>query len=194
MLTRSKGKERHGGGLIERRKVERPSEEEEEICLWYPRLFRTALRMTGNHQDAADVTQQAFCQALDAWGRFKADALPMTWLYRILVNCVRDRARRAAVRSKRTVSGEALHQVAAAGPAVGERLENEERTLALREAIEQLPMTMQEAFVLVIIDGYSYQQAAEILGLPAGTVGSRVHNARVRLSSAMRKRFQEITP
>ena len=74
--------------------VDRPSDEQVE--LWYPRLFRTALRMTGSVDVASDLTQQAFCKALARWGRFDGRSLPTTWLHSILTNCVRDWVRQKA--------------------------------------------------------------------------------------------------
>ncbi|KKK83944.1 hypothetical protein LCGC14_2788310, partial [marine sediment metagenome] len=90
--------------------MERPSEE--QIAAWYPRLFRTALRLTGNREDSADLVQQAFCKALGSWEQFNGNCLPTTWLHGILVNCVRDRLRRHARRPVEDVDEWALAEMA----------------------------------------------------------------------------------
>ena len=71
---------------------------QQDITGWYPRLFRTALRLTGSEHDARDLTQQAFYKALSNWHRFEFHSSPLTWLHTILMNCIRDRLRRQAVR------------------------------------------------------------------------------------------------
>ncbi|MFP3937199.1 MAG: RNA polymerase sigma factor [Phycisphaerae bacterium] len=63
---------------------------EEQVRRWYPRLFATALRLTGNEADAADLTQQTFCSALDKWHSFDGRCLATTWLHGILMNRFRD--------------------------------------------------------------------------------------------------------
>ncbi|MCY2925432.1 MAG: sigma-70 family RNA polymerase sigma factor [Planctomycetota bacterium] len=67
--------------------------DEEKITAWYPVLFRTALRLTGSATDAADLTQQAFCRAIEHWDRFQHNSSPLTWMYRILINGMKDWAR-----------------------------------------------------------------------------------------------------
>jgi RNA polymerase sigma-70 factor (ECF subfamily) len=163
--------------------VRQPSEH--EIAAWYPRLFRTALRLTGSADDAADLTQQALVQALGAWDRFDGGALPTTWLHRILVNCVRDWSRRRAVRSAQPAGEWDLATVAADSPDGREQLEHREQLAALRRAIEALPVDFRTALVATVIDGYTYQEAAELFHAPVGTIASRVSQARVRLKAAM---------
>lgn len=169
--------------------VEPPSNK--QILRWYPRLFRTALRMTGNAADAADLTQEAFYRALKNWGSFDGGALPTTWLHQILINSVRDWARR---RSRQVHEPfRALSAVAAKGsngePA--EQLERRERLARLREAIEELPEVLRPAFAVTVLDGHTYEQAAELLSVPTGTIASRVHEARKLLRAAMRESFPE---
>lgn len=169
--------------------MNRPSEQ--QIAAWYPRLFRTALRLTGRPDDAADLTQQAFYQALSAWDDFDGGALPTTWLHQILVNCVRDWARRRAVRAARPIEPWDLPgpDAASAGEAV--RLEDAEELAALRQAIGGLSEPVRQAFVATVLDGFSYQEAAEMLGVPLATIASRVHQARLRLQAVMRRAFGE---
>jgi RNA polymerase sigma-70 factor, ECF subfamily len=161
--------------------VHRPSEE--EIVRWYPRLFRTALRLTGSDEDAADLTQQTFCQALGRWDRFDGTSQPTTWLHRILVNCVRDWARRRVLRKTDSVDAWDLVPMAPDEPGQPAELEKREQAAAIRRAVETLPPPLRYALVATIMDGYSYQEAAEMLEVPVGTIASRVHEARERVKT-----------
>jgi len=59
----------------------------QQTARWYPKLFRTAFRMTGSAENAADLTQQAFTKALTHWEEFDGEDLRASWLHRILINC-----------------------------------------------------------------------------------------------------------
>ena len=170
--------------------VSRP--DDQEIGKWYPRLFRTALRLTGRYDDAADLTQQAFSKALAAWESFDGGNLRTTWLHQILINCVRDWARRSAVRAAGPLHECELHLADGVGADGAARMEAEEELAALRAAVGDLPPPTRCAFVMTVLDGYSYRQAAEILAVPEGTIASRVHQARERLRATVRGRFEEV--
>jgi len=172
--------------------VDRPSER--EIAAWYPRLFRTALRLTGNAEDAADLTQQTFYRALQTWDRFDGKALPTTWLHQILVNGVRDWARRRAVRAARQIDEWDLLPVAAEACGGRERLEKREELAVLRQAIESLPAAARTALVATVLDGYTYQEAAEMLQVPLGTIASRVYQARAQLRATLGEALGEVEP
>jgi RNA polymerase sigma-70 factor (ECF subfamily) len=169
--------------------VNRPSEE--QIAAWYPRLFRTALRLTGNREDSADLTQQAFCKALGAWERFDGRSRPTTWLHGILVNCVRDQFRRSAVRAVEELQEWSLDNSSVQGGCVAEELGRQEQLARLREAINGLDHELQQPFVAAVLDGYTYGEVADMLGIPVGTVGNRVYRARKRLHSVMLESFPE---
>jgi RNA polymerase sigma-70 factor (ECF subfamily) len=149
------------------------------------------MRMTGSADDAADITQQAFCKAIENWDTYAHKGLPTTWLYRILVNCVRDWIRRKSTRRAEQFDEWSLMIAADGGQPAADRLQKEEQMAALRNAVESLSKTVRYAFIATVIDGFSYQQAAEILGVPVGTVASRVNSARKELSKVMRNAFPE---
>ncbi len=162
---------------------------DDQIESWYPRLYRTALRLTGSHADAADVTQQALLHALDAWQRFDGRSLRTTWLHSILLNTVRDWIRRQARRTTVPFDEFALCVVdGRAGHGAG-ALESREELAELRSAVAAMPRRVREAFVLTVLDGCSYREAGDVLGVPAGTIASRVHQARRQLRTVMLKRF-----
>lgn len=169
--------------------VDRPSEE--QIAAWYPRLFRTALRLTGNREDSADLTQQAFCKALGRWEQFDGNCLATTWLHGILVNCVRDRLRRHARWPVKDMDKCALAETASGEDGVPERLGRQEQLSRLRQAIEALDGELRRPLVAAVIDGYTYAEVAQMLSIPAGTVAYRVHRARRQLRAAMLESFPE---
>ena len=71
------------------------------------------------------------------------------------------------------------------------RLQRDEQLALLRRTIENLPAELRYAFVATVLDGYTYQETAEILSVPVGTVASRVNAARKKVCEAMRKAFPE---
>ena len=163
---------------------------EEQIASWHARLFRTALRMTGSADDAADLTQQAFAKAWARRDQFNGRAMPTTWLHRILVNCVADwHRRRAGVPP--TVTDPFVVQALPGGTDSADQVAGAEQLGRLHQAVQDLPDGLRAAFVTTVIDGHSYRQAAELLSVPLGTVASRVHEARKKLQRAVGDRFAE---
>ena len=116
---------------------------QEQIRAWYPRLFRTALRMTGDVQDASDLTQEAFLKALRKWDDFDGRVLPTTWLHRILVNCVCDWGRRNAVRTDYRAREWALPTAAREQEDPSAPAQRAERLSLVRRAVEALPEAMR---------------------------------------------------
>lgn len=162
-----------------------------QIASWYPRLFRTALRMTGSLDDAADLTQQVFYKALSRWDQFDGRCRETTWLHSILVNCVRDHFRRKDGRVNEVSDDWALARLIDHMPNSEEQVERNEKLVWLGNVIEKLPDTLRWAFVATVLDGYSYRQAAELLSVPVGTVASRVYEARQRINGEMQRKFRE---
>lgn len=162
---------------------------EQDIAGWYPRLFRTALRLTGSEHDAGDLTQQAFYKALSNWHRFEFRSSPLTWLHAILMNCIRDHLRRQAVRQTEPLDEWALSASLTFDECAAENASAKEELAELRKAVKQLSPTLRQTFVATVLDGYTYQQAADMLSVPVGTISSRVCQARRELTSAMRELY-----
>jgi RNA polymerase sigma-70 factor (ECF subfamily) len=157
------------------------------------RAYRLALRVLRDEDQAQDAVQDAFLKVYGSLDRFEGRSGFYTWLYRIVMNLCIDRKRRD--RSDREVEwdeqmpGGPLADPAAADPAQSgpeaEALSSELRTLMAR-AIESLPADARRAIQLREIDGLSYKEIAEALGIPKGTVMSRLYYARRRLQEALR--------
>ena len=142
------------------------------------RLWAVALRTTGNPEDAADAVQDACLSAFRGAASFRGDARVTTWLHRIVVNACLDRARRQAVRP--TVP---LPEQPPADPR--DRLEESETSLVVMAALATLPEEQRLAIVLVDLQSLSVEEAAAVLGVPAGTVKSRCSRGRARLAIAL---------
>ena len=165
---------------------------EEQVAMYYPRLFRTALRLTGNREDSADLTQQAFCKAVSHWGQFDGKCQPATWLHGILINCVRDWFRGKARRNTKEFHEWALVNTASVHEGADETLDRVERLGRLRQAIEALSEDLRRPFVAAVIDGHTYKEVAEMLSIPVGTVAYRVYQARRNLRDVMLESFPEV--
>lgn len=162
----------------------------ELIRRYQDRLYNTVLRLLGNADDAQDVVQEAFLSAFQALDRYKGDAQLFTWLYRIAVNAaISHRRRRRVVLSinhppvePTAVEPEDLSRDA--GPGV--RLERAEDKAVLQEALNRLTAEHRAVLVLKELDGLKYDQIAEVLGVPIGTVRSRLHRARLDLRNELK--------
>lgn len=159
------------------------------------RAYRLALRMLRSEEAARDAVQEAFVKAYRALPRFQGRSRFYTWLYRMVVNQCLDARRRE--RSDRHVPfeeaggphGEGPEAPSPEvhgrpqGPAAGAmRKELRERIAA---AVEALPESARETFLLREVDGLSYAEIARSQGIPKGTVMSRLHNARQRLRETL---------
>ena len=154
------------------------------------RAFGLALRVLRDEEAARDVVQDAFLKAYGSLDRFEGRSSFYTWLYRIVMNLCLDRKRRD--RSSRRVDwSEEVEREAAADPESPSApepdvaLERAELRAQLERAIAQLPEDARRTLELREIDGLSYQEIAECLGVPKGTVMSRLHYARRRVRQAL---------
>lgn len=145
------------------------------------RLWAVALRVMGNPDDAADALQDAYVAAFRRAGTFRGDAQVTTWLHRVVVNACLDRLRRAKVRAADPLP-EDLDRVDLLGREPGrDPLEEQERRDAVADALQTLNPDQRAALVLVDMQGYPVDRAAEILGCAPGTVKSRCARGRARL-------------
>ena len=159
-------------------------------------LYATALRLTRNRADAEDLVQDTFVKAVRFSDRFAAGTNLKAWLYTILLNTWRNR-RRDWARSPVEVDGSRVEDAAtvAGGPSAQESPEQLLLRATMREdlqaALEALPEMFREAVWLRDVDEFTYAEIAEMLGVPIGTVMSRISRGRrllfERLSGARRQ-------
>ena len=138
-------------------------------------VWRLSLRLTNDRSAADDVTQEAFVRAYRFLPRYRGDSKFSTWLFSIARNCALDELRR--VERRRRLSGELRTQEARPADH-GVRLE-------VAEALAALPRELREPVVLIDMFGTSYAEVAGMLGVPLGTIKSRVHRARELLALSL---------
>ncbi|HSO93661.1 MAG TPA: sigma-70 family RNA polymerase sigma factor [Candidatus Dormibacteraeota bacterium] len=151
-------------------------------------LYNTALRMVGAREDAADITQEAF---LRAWEKIRTlrEAPFKSWLFQIAVNLCYDhfrRGRRYGVMPDEEQGGKIVG-LGVAMPDPQERAEANERSRVVRDSIEALDHDMRAALVLRDINGLSYDEIAGVLGVPLGTVKSRIARARAQVQEYLQR-------
>jgi len=168
------------------------------VTRYQDRVLNACWRICGNLEDAQDLTQEAFLRALEAIGSFSHKAGFYTWLFRIAVNLSishRRRKARTATLSLHGPDGRCIseHQTArlvGGGSAEPDdppaRLSARETGRLVREGLEQLDDDHRAVIVLRDLESFNYQQIAQILDLPVGTVKSRLHRARMELRERLK--------
>ncbi|MFT4165507.1 MAG: RNA polymerase sigma factor SigM [Microlunatus sp.] len=153
------------------------------------RLWAVALRMMRNQHDAADALQDAYLAAFRRAAGFRGEAQVSTWLHRIVVNACLDRLRQLRRRQReQPLPPDPDRTAELAGPAGPSEVEQREAQQNLIEVLAELNEDQRNALVVVDVEGYSVQEAADILGVPVGTVKSRCARGRVRLARLLRER------
>jgi len=150
-------------------------------------VYSYAMSLTRNEADANDLVQEAYLRTLRAIERLRPDSNLKGWLFAIVrnarINQIRQRQSRTMIEMDEQIHHASNSEAVAKDPHalyVG----NEEQA-ALREAVESLPSKYREVILLREFEGFSYQQIAEILNRPAGTVMSRLFRARNELKAAL---------
>jgi RNA polymerase sigma-70 factor (ECF subfamily) len=164
------------------------------VELHAPRVYNLAYRMLGNAEDAQDVAQEAFLRIYDALPRFRGEASFTTWMYRIVTNVCHDelsrrRRRPLAMTELESDAGEgaAPDELLTSGESAEDTVMQQERRRALHRAIAALPPPFRAVLVLYDLQGFSYDEIAEMLRVNIGTVKSRLNRARNILREKIRE-------
>ncbi|HEX4124037.1 MAG TPA: sigma-70 family RNA polymerase sigma factor [Tepidisphaeraceae bacterium] len=187
------------------------------VVLYQDRLYNAVLRMVGDREEARELTQEAFTRALMKLDSFRGDASPYTWLFRIAVNLAISQLRknrrvrmfsldRPASDNGLSRGGSAhgsdhggitqasglLDRVGRDGQASpAENAEGRERSQMVLSALGRLDAEYRAVLVMRDIEGFDYQQMADVLGLPLGTLKSRLFRARLALRDELRESLKE---
>jgi RNA polymerase sigma-70 factor (ECF subfamily) len=141
--------------------------------------------MLGDRAAAEDVAQEVFLRAHRAIGDFRGEAKLSTWLYAIASRlCL---SRLGAGPRRGTAGEETLARLADAGADPSDEAERSEREAALHRAIAELADDRRIVVVLCDLEGLSYDEIAATLGVPVGTVRSRLHRARLDLKDKLER-------
>jgi RNA polymerase sigma-70 factor (ECF subfamily) len=154
------------------------------------RLYAALVRMLGSTEDAREAAQDAFVHAYQKLDTFQGTAAFSTWLFRIAVNDAFSRRRRSKryVASLNGTPGESGYDPADGrlGTDPAHSLEQSETQKLVREALAGLSDDYRTALVLKELEGLRYEEIADIIGVPIGTVRSRIHRARNELREKLR--------
>ncbi len=161
---------------------------------YWRRLTRLLARMVRDPDEVEDIAQETFIKAYRALPQFRGDAAFYTWLYRIGVNTAKNYLA-ARGKAMQTVSDQALPDE---DEGVEERLAvqdistpesellSKQVAMAVNEAVEALPEELRTAITLREIEGLSYEEIANLMGCPIGTVRSRIFRAREAIAAKLR--------
>ncbi len=155
-------------------------------------VYNFAYRLTGNYDDANDVAQDAFLRVFNAIGTFRGDASFSTWLFRITTNVFLDERKRAKAHPHASLDeyleldeSSVARQIEDPSPSPEAVLEESERAQLLQKAIGGLPEYQRAMVTLYHGQQKSYEEIAEIMDLPIGTVKSRLNRARLALKEKL---------
>lgn len=178
------------------------------VLMYQDRLFNAVLRLVGDREEAGELTQEAFTRGLTSLASFRGDASPYTWLFRIAVNLAISQLRK--VQRNRVFSLDAAGHGGASNGKAGrgsagddqaaglkdrivrdgetplQGMERRERGQAVLAALGRLDAEYRAVLVMRDIEGFDYQQMADVLGLPLGTLKSRLFRARLALRDELR--------
>ncbi len=163
---------------------------EDEALTHAEHLYRIAVRLTGGRQAAEDLVQETYLRAFRAWRSYRPGTNLAAWLATIMRNANLDELRRQSRRPVQEPLDDdgdyyLYNRLAQSGPLPQDEVLARLSGTAIVSALGDLPPTFREVVVLVDVGDFSYADAAEILGIPIGTVMSRLYRGRRALKRAL---------
>jgi RNA polymerase sigma-70 factor (ECF subfamily) len=146
-------------------------------------VYNVAWRVIGNKEDAEEVTQEVFLTVYHKLKEFRFQSSFKTWVYRIAVNHAINYSKKAAKQRNRTVEYDEKFNAVSVNPEAGLNMEQEAREKLVHKFLSSLNPEQRACIVLRNMEGLSYQQIAESLGININTVRSRLKRAREALMS-----------
>jgi RNA polymerase sigma-70 factor, ECF subfamily len=169
---------------------------DELVQRYKDRVYNMVYRFVGNREDALEVAQEVFVRAYRGVKSFRGEAKVYTWLYSIAANlarnCLRDRGRKGRDKSRsfeemEAVAPGALHDAAAVKDTPYTLAAAHELEEVLQQCLQELPDHYRMAFLLRVGEDLTYEEIAEVMGCPEGTVKSRLNQARKILRDRLRE-------
>jgi RNA polymerase sigma-70 factor, ECF subfamily len=148
------------------------------------RVFNLVFRMLQDYEEANEVTQETFLAAWQGLGSFRGDARFSTWLYRIAYNCS---LKQLEIRKRDKTLQNAMQQEqhSSSEEQISTNLETQDRQNLVREYLSQLPAKYRAVLVLRHLQDLTYEEMAEILMMPIGTIKTHLFRARNLLKERM---------
>ncbi len=173
------------------------------VVLYQDRVYNAILRLVGDRDEAAELTQEAFTRGLASLDSFRGDAAPYTWLFRIAVNLAISQLRKIQRHRVFSLEGpgnkngrdhQGQDQAAAlidrvrqsSGAQPSHAMEQRERAEQVVAALGRIDPEFRAVLVMRDVEGFDYQQMADVLGLPLGTLKSRLFRARIALRDELK--------
>lgn len=153
-----------------------------QIVAALPRLRRFCRGLTGHAEDGDDLMQSTVERALGRSQQFEPGTRVDAWMFRIARNLHVDRLRSARRRGPHDDIDESFDLPGEDGRVT---VENRSDLAAAQRALQSVPEDQRSAFLLVVVEGLSYRDAAEVLDIPVGTIMSRLARARARIESVV---------
>lgn len=161
----------------------------EIVARWENRLYSFVYRYLGDPEEAKDITQESFVRAYSHLDGFRGQSKFSSWLYQIALNLCRSKLRRQKARPMVSIDDRAdenpLWAVADERPTPADATLEQERAVAVREALAQLPEAQRTVIILKEYNGLKFREIAEILDTPESTVKSRLYHGLESLAQAL---------
>ena len=160
----------------------------ELVRRWERRIFALTYGILGREEDARDATQETFLAAFRNLRGFRGEAKVSSWLHRIAVNQCLTRQRRAKVRKESALEDSPETEFATAVEVLPDSVvEGSERTIAVRRALNALPLELRQIVVMKEFEELTFREIAEALDLPLSTVKSRLYTGLKQLQLRLAK-------
>jgi len=153
---------------------------EELVKMYSERIYKLVYSRIGDYHDTMDVVQEIFYRAYRGYSSFRGEAHPFTWLYRIALNTTNRYLSKLGRRKEVSLERDFVHM-----DDPQERVELDEEKMKLRKMLTKLNDEHRTILFLRYYEGLDYKEIADILGIPMGTVRSRLSRARATLEKLM---------
>jgi RNA polymerase sigma-70 factor (ECF subfamily) len=188
--------------LLERLRARDERAFNELVKTYERRVFGLVFRMLGSRAESEDLTQEVFVQVFKAIGTFRGESKLSTWIYRIAVNLCKNRTKYLRVRhageqdqledvAERLPLSQAPNANVAQVARPDEAMAGRQVEEIVRQAISEVDDNFRECLILCDVEELSYEEIAEITGLPVGTVKSRIFRGRAQLRELVEKKLGE---
>ena len=159
------------------------------------KVYNTALGMVQSAEDAEDIAQEVFIEVFESIAGFKGDSRLTTWIYRITITKSFDHLRRKKRKKRFAIIRSLFDPLSPADEPAdfihpGVQMENRERAAILFRAIDRLSENQRIAFTLHKVEGLSYLEVAEVMGVTVSSVESLMHRARANLRKMLAEYYR----
>jgi RNA polymerase sigma-70 factor (ECF subfamily) len=155
---------------------------------YHQRLYNLAYRFTGRFDESEDLTQEILLKVFRSLNSYKPQSGALiTWMVRVGRNHLIDHFRKFKMERAQTVEYEAMNEIPGRYSSPVEALERRELSERIHGALLKVPQDLREAVILRDLEEFTYEEIADVLKLPLGTVKSRINRGRIELTKLLKK-------